>query len=555
MSNVQKHALLIVGLIFFSLIACYKLFHPFFFTSHDGEGHVIRMIEYDEAFNEGQIPVRIAKRINYGLGYPFFNFNYPLPYFIGEMIHKSGFSIVDSFKALFFLSTILGGLSMYVFMVSKVGKIPAFLSSVFYIFVPYRFLNMYVRGNPAESLAWSLLPLLFFTIDRFIKSKGSTYVSFIVLGSIFVLSHNTTVLIGVPIALCYLLIQLTQTKVRNQCVTPLLFSFICIAGITSFFWVPVLAEQGMTKLAELREDYQFFFPTFREVLYSPWGFGAYKQGLFPGKMSPQIGIVHVGIVLFTFFSIMYRIIRKKISLKRDWCILFFFTMILIALFLMLPISKSIWDAIPLLQTVQLPWRFLGVIVFGCSIVAGYVFWEIKISRWPHVIGVFLIIILLLYSNRNHIRVNMYTDFVNPFDRHPTYGFSTTSKDEHMPRLAPRIHEDPDPNGDIVIGMGTSRRAVWKSNYQKFELDMATSSAFRANISYFPGWTATLDNRNIQILYSQDEFQRLRISVPPGKHVVEFRFGEPWYRMLTDIISGMVVMSIIGLIFYKRGKNI
>lgn len=50
-------------------------------TGHDTEGHIIRLIEFDRALNDGQFPVRWSKRLNWGLGYPFFNYNYPLNYF------------------------------------------------------------------------------------------------------------------------------------------------------------------------------------------------------------------------------------------------------------------------------------------------------------------------------------------------------------------------------------------------------------------------------------------------------------------------------------------
>lgn len=556
MSTSLKHIFFVICIIGLSLVACSKLFSPLFYTSHDGEGHVIRMIEYDEAWKEGQIPVRIAKRINYGLGYPFFNFNYPLPYVVGEFFHLSGFSFVWSFKLLLVLSTIFAGISMYLFMLSHVGVISAFVSSTFYIFVPYRFLNMYVRGNPAESLALSLLPFLLWAIDRFIKTKGEKSGFLILFGSLFVLSHNTTVVVGLPLLFLYAGSVWYRSSDRKLLLKRLLFPSLSISLITSFFWVPVIAETGLTKLSELSEDYPMFFPTFREVLYSPWGFGAFKQGIFPGKMSPQIGILHIGILLVSMVWFIFLSVRNKIQWKRDWVLIFFIVTTLTSIFFMLPVSKFVWDVVPLLRMVQIPWRFLGLGTLGCSVLAGYLMNAIHIRQSFKYIGCVITLLMLFYVNRNHIRVNLYTEFISPFSRAPTYGFSTTSKDEHMPRLAPRIHENPNPNGDVIPpDSGMSERLVWRSNYQEFNIDASQPLEFRANVSYFPGWSAVLDGKRVPILYNKDEYQRLRIEVLSGTHKVIFRFGEPWYRLLADIVSLGTAVYLIGMTFWNKRKII
>jgi len=550
------HSIFFILIVFFSLIACYKLFTPSFYTSHDGEGHVIRMIEYDEAWRDGQMPVRIAKRINYGLGYPFFNFNYPLPYFFGQVIHLAGFSFVTSFKLLFILSTIIAGLSMYLFMRTHVSRASSFISALFYIFVPYRFLNMYVRGNPAEYLGLSLLPLLFFSIDRLVDTKGKKYGLFIFSGIVFFLSHNSTALIGFLIALCYFLIRLYHSSDQKRIGIYFVLSLAFIGCTTSFFWIPVVFETGLTKLSELSEDYQFFFPSFRELLYSPWGFGAYKQGDMPGKMSPQIGLLHISVYIVSIFGFLLALWNKKIIWKKARIFIFFFSIVTISMFFTLSVSKPLWDGIFLLRMVQLPWRFLGIIAFGSSVLVGCIVNAIHIHRSVFIFGYVIVIGMLLYVNRNHIRVNQYTEFQNPFDLHPIYGFSTTSKDEHMPRLAPRIHEDPNPDGDFFpLSAGISKRTVWKSNYQMFSVMADQPVEFRANVSYFPGWNAFLDSKPVLLLYNKDEYQRLRIKVPEGVHIIEFRFSEPWYRLIADSISLIALVSLLGVCIVKKGKNI
>ena len=132
----------------------------------------------------------------------------------------------------------------------------------------------------------------------------------------------------------------------------------------------------------------------------------------------------------------------------------------------------------------------------------------------------------------------------------------------MPLGAPHIYEAPNPDGDIFPATaGTSQRGVWQSNVHKFTVSLSADAAFRDNTSYFPGWTAYVDNQRVPIRYQDDAFGRLLVSVPKGEHVVSFRFGEPRYRMTANIVS--VVATIFALFVFvwvtflsnKRQKGI
>ena len=94
------------------------------------------MIEFTDALEEGQFPVRIAKRINHGLGYPYFNFNYPLIYYTSFFLHKMSLDFVTVFKIIMFASMLLGGVSMYYFSRYNFDEFSSLLASLFYIIAP-----------------------------------------------------------------------------------------------------------------------------------------------------------------------------------------------------------------------------------------------------------------------------------------------------------------------------------------------------------------------------------------------------------------------------------
>ena len=89
---------------------------PGLITGHDTQGHFIRLVEFDRAIKDGHFPVRWSKRLNWGLGYPYFNFAYPLPYYIEEVFVLVGLDYLTSFKLIFILSFPLGWFFMFIWL-------------------------------------------------------------------------------------------------------------------------------------------------------------------------------------------------------------------------------------------------------------------------------------------------------------------------------------------------------------------------------------------------------------------------------------------------------
>jgi len=360
---------------------------------------------------------------------------------------------------------------------------------------------------------------------------------------------------AVPFVTVYFFLSIPKKKKETvRIIRSCMYSLIVAAAMTSFFWVPVVVESKLTKLAELGEDYVMYFPTLKEVMYSSWGFGQYIQGLVPGKMSPQIGLVHEGIFVIVFLYAIISLFKKR---KKNHTLLWFFIgATLVSLFFMLPYSRFLWDRIFLLRFIQIPWRFLGIIAFCLSFLVGCIIQVIAVPRFLKWFGCVLLVAVVIYANRNHIRVNQNIVFTNPFEKSLIYGPSTTSKDEHMPKAAPRIYMAPDPNGTIIASAGgVSTRTVWTTNMHTFDISMPVAGAFRDNTSYFPGWSAKLDGKDVGLLYNEDEYKRLRISVPAGEHSVVFEFQEIWYRRIFDIVSLVTFVSFGIWILVKKGEGI
>src|SRR3989344_5861086 len=133
-------------IIVLSLIALWPFFKPGYFESHDGEWMVIRFSAFHQTLTNGQVPVRFVDRLNNNYGYPVFNFLYPLPFYLAEIPRILGFGFVDSIKIVFVVSTVASAVAMFWALSQVFNKWAVFAGMVLYIFVPYRFVYLYVRA-------------------------------------------------------------------------------------------------------------------------------------------------------------------------------------------------------------------------------------------------------------------------------------------------------------------------------------------------------------------------------------------------------------------------
>ncbi|MBI2599442.1 hypothetical protein HYW43_00810, partial [Candidatus Daviesbacteria bacterium] len=465
----KKELVFILLLLLISIPAVRSLFIPGGFTSHDLTHHVIRQVDMNRLLSEGQFPPRWSGELNNGFGYPVFLFNYPLPALIGELYHTLGFNFVYSVKAVFFSSMILSVLGMYLFLNSYLGsRLAAFLGACFYLYAPHRFLNVYVAASVGSALGEAILPFVFWAMVEI--KQGARY-GWLLLGSMFlalmILSHNiTTLIFSLPI-ISFGVILIWQSKNRLELVKKYCLMFLLGFGLSAWFWLPALGEKQYIRFDQIyNQFYQRQFPSLGQLIRSPWGFGlSHPQNPEPGDLSYEIGIIHFLIILFLVPAIF---LFKKIRLTGLFTIFFF----LLSIFLILKISQPLWAAIPLLYTVQFPLRFSALSVFMASVAAALLIKHLPSSKIIFV----CLLILVIYANRNHWRINL------PYDPGEQYYLSlkttTASLDEHLPKWGRAMDKPALSKIEFAEGGGEVKMLEEKSAKVVAQVEATTSSKLR-----------------------------------------------------------------------------
>src|SRR3989344_2032187 len=154
MKNKLKLLLPIIIVVFFGIIAGFSLLHKGLPPTHDGEYHVVRFYEFDKTLRGGDWYPRWAADLNNGYGIPLFNYVYPLPNYVSFTLHLLGISFISSFKLNLFFAILIGSVFFYLWARMFWGKLGGIVSSVFYTFSPYHFVDIYIRGSVGE--VWAL---------------------------------------------------------------------------------------------------------------------------------------------------------------------------------------------------------------------------------------------------------------------------------------------------------------------------------------------------------------------------------------------------------------
>ena len=133
--------------------------------ANDARHHIYFLFEYNRLVEDGIWWPRWSPDFTFGYGYPFFNIYGPLSHFLAEvLLHFFNFSYTGAIKAVFCVSIVGSAMAMYGFMQSWLGRRAALISALVYVYAPYHLLNLYVRANLAESMAFVWLPLVLWSL-------------------------------------------------------------------------------------------------------------------------------------------------------------------------------------------------------------------------------------------------------------------------------------------------------------------------------------------------------------------------------------------------------
>lgn len=548
--SIYSNLLFFLLALLISLPVIAPFFHPGYFPTHDGEWAVVRLTDMFREIKDFQIPPRFSGNLNFGYGYPLFNFAYPFPYYLGFVFNSFHFGLVNSIKILFALSVPLSAFAMFLLSRSVWKSMAASLVSMtLYIYLPYRFVDLYVRGSLGESLIFVFYPLLFYLIWK-IKEKPSSFL-YILLTSFtyafLIMTHNimafySIILLGGVLA-AFLFIGLRKAFIS---------ALLSVTGgilLSAFFWIPALLEKKLILLSKIPiADRSLYFVNLSQLLFPKWGYGT------PTDMdgfSYQIGWPHLLLFLFVIGSVLFVFLKKKTNIEKETTV-FLLLFLLLSLFFLLSMfqfSSFIWK-LPGFSEINYPWTMLLPLGFLVSLLAGYLCTLNKWTKYITLICAFSAVIVFL----PYAKPQSFVDRGDSF--YLTNDATTTSSDELMPLwVKSKPVERYVEKVEMVKGGGKISVIMTNSKETAFRANLNEDSHIRINTIYYPGWQVSVGGEPVAISYANAK-GLMDISLPKGVHTVRAEFFETPVRLFSDLVSltTLVIFGVFGIVLLLRRKS-
>ena len=533
-------------------------------SGHDFDFHVASWMDVAGQWREGIVYPRWAEWANWGFGEPRFVFYPPTSWIAGAALGSVlPWRMVPG--VFIWLALVLAGMSMWVLSREWLPPPQAVVAALLYAVNPYNLVVVYYRSDFAELLAGALFPLLIWGVLRVIAGEWRRIPS---LAAIFAAIWLTNAPAAV-IATYSLVLTLLVGCIARKSLHPLLLGASGMAGgfaLAAFYILPAAWERRWVQITqavarEVNPSRNFLFTRINDPDFV----------LFNSKVSwIAVGVIAVTVIAAIFAA------RKRREFGALWWILI--SASVASVFLMLPASLRLWNALPELPFIQFPWRWLEILAPSFAFVLPVAIFSLRSRQlsWALTAACFIAIAATavtivrdaywddqdvpsiaaaIASRRGYEGTNEYAPIGltrldlpgNPDDTERPAGISSNP--------APRF-EELDRASNALEPVARIRLHVerWTAEGKVFTVESATPVTFALRLADYPSWEFQVDASRVGVI-ARPATSQILLPLATGNHRVEVRFRRTWDRSAGDAISGLAVTLLgIAWIFCRRRES-
>ncbi len=549
--------------------------------SDDAIPHLARALQLNFNLRGGAPWLQWAPDQMRGYGYPVFVFYAPLAYWLLAGLHALGLGFSAAERLLFFAAVLGAGWSAYTLGRCWLGARGAFVSGLAYLFAPYILYDAIQRGALPESLALAWLPLVlaaFYGLAQQPTWRRCLWAAAALAGLIFL--HNLVPLLALPmIAVLGLTARPGASRVAHvwrrlwAASAPLAASVALALGLSAGFWLPALLELRYTlsgraeaPAAELRDwprYQQNFVPLARLV---GWPAEPGDPALLNAPVTRVLGVGQTALALAGLLAIGLGRDRRLMRPALVWAGLALTTAWFAA-----DASAFVWDALPPLQAVQLPTRFLGLASLCLAVLGGLGVEALLAWRPPpawQTAALAFPAVAVAASGWAWLQPR-YCPVAEPVTRAHLAQALTADRwmIEPLGELLPAWVDGLPPEQTLIAKYDGDRainRLAWpaetvtlahwtnRPGYDEYALQMTAAADVLYQSFYFPGWQARLDGQPIPIEVTRPE-GLMRLRLPAGEHRLELRFQRTAPRWLGLAVSAGAVLICMTVVAIRRRR--
>jgi len=444
----------------------------------------------------------------------------------------------------------------------------ALFAAVFYALNPYHLVIVYWRSAYAELLAAALLPVLLLCLLR-LKQPGfrPTLWLSLTLAAAWLTNLPAAVMVhysAAGLALFFAAIGAApeidhKRRWSPQTWRPLIHTAVAIllgAGLASFYLLPAIHEQGWINLSEVlspgvRPQDNFIFTTIADPDHNRFNL-----------LISTIALVEIGVLAF---AIWFSRQTKRVGTAAPSCPVARSATVAVgqspwllvsawgtvSALLMLSLSNVLWQHLPKLRFVQLPFRWLL-----CMNAALAMLLPMAAKRWTSRVLAFAVLLAAVILAGYRIQPpwwDMASDIREMSDAIAD-GTGYEGADEYVPAGAdpyelnkslPRVSDN---TGAPV----PSKMLAWRQTEKHFKVHTAAAQNLIVRLFNYPAWEVVVNGKPTETQRT-DVTGLIVIPIAAGDNDVQIHFRRTLDRLVGNIIS-LISVALFVVAWVKTGKG-
>ena len=503
---------------------------------------------FTEQFWQGDLYPRFLHEANAGAGSPVFWIYGPLPFYAHVALSSfipdgnSGLHIFNATCALAMLAAVLG---CYLWLAEIIGKPKAAFGAFMFALAPYRLLLLFVQFNIGTLTAIACVMFVMFFAEKCCQRKGAGWVGFMISYALLLLSHPPGFIVLGWLPLAYMAIRSFKQPDAKRLWIGIVAS-VCVAlALSCFYWLPAVMAKPLLNVDNILRD-GYNFKRFFDTPFVYW-------------MLPTLAMSLVVAYLYIKPENGWRTCLTSPFTALESSTILLLVSTLLTLFLVLPISWWLWENLPILPYVQLPFRFLVIGVAWFGLVSALLLSYPKLNiLWCSITA--LMCAFFLY-NALTVTANLRSPdallvrqhhMIVPYGRE--YQPPHVSDEYYNQRAIAAMAKQ----ADAVVVRGAADVSLVRTGIDTWQLeaDVRSEDAVITLRKYaFPTVQLRNHENGSKLMLTPSEQGLASVTLPAGKHTLTLSYSPLPLESLAKLISLFGLVLISGFFMLRRNRRL
>ena len=508
-------------------------------SGHDFEFHVNSWMEVLAQWKQGIIYPRWAALAHFGYGEARFIFYPPISWLLGALLGALlPWKLAPA--AFVFVALTLSGCSMFLLARRYLARPDAIFAAALYAANPYYLVIVYWRSAFAELLAGALLPLLLLQILELPDTRHRAVIPLgLLVAAAWLINAPSAVMINYSLA--FLIAVVAILRRSPQVLLYGAAAAILGAGLAGFYIVPAAYEQKWVAITQVlapgvRPQDNFLFTILEDTDHN--------------RFNILVSLVAAAQIVMLAGTALLSRLRRRESSQLWWTLA---AWSLFCTLLMFSFTFFLWQHLPKLPFVQLPWRWLL-----CLNVPFALLTTMAWRRWAAravVCAAMLFVLVIAWHRIQAPWWDTSADLNEMLDNQQD-GSGYEGTDEYVPTGADPYEINKEARRVTFDGAGHSRIEVkqWDAESKFSIADVTSPGKLVVRLFDYPAWQVEVNGHPVAS-ETHEVTGQLMIPVEAGQNQVRITFIRTWDRSVGGIISALTAVFVLIVGFFMRSTSL